>query len=249
MRTFFIIIFIAISFNATSQILNVESLRKVTDTSGFSGSAGLNFSLKRDLNNYLEFSSDVLLQYKMRNHLVLWKNDINFKNIAGNKFQNSGVSHLRYNYKIHPQIAMEVFAQAQYNKVSKINFRGLLGIGPRFKLTKSEDYKIYFGTHLMLEQEELDDEIPSVQRDFRNSSYLSFSLYPTSRTTIVSTTYFQPKIKHLKDYRVSSETSLIINIFSRFSFKTSYTFIYDQYPAGGIPNSQYNLTSGVVYVF
>lgn len=249
MRTFLFFIFIAISFNATAQILNVESLRKVTDTSGFSGSIGLDFSLKRDKNNYFEFSTDALIQYKMRRHLVLWKNDVNFKNISGNKFQNSGVSHLRYNYKIHPQIAIEVFAQAQYNKVSKIDFRGLLGVGPRIKLTTSEDYKVYLGTHLMFEQEELDNEISIVRRHFRNSTYLSFSLYPTSRITVVSTTYYQPKLSDLKDYRMSSETSFIINIFSRFSFKTSYTFIYDEYPAEGIPNSQYNLTSGIVYVF
>src|SRR5690554_3938751 len=139
MRAFLIVVFTAITFSASAQILNVESLRKVTDTSGFSGSASLDFSLKRDKNNYFEFSTDALIQYKMKRHLVLWKNDVTFKNIAGNKFQNSGVTHLRYSYKVYPQISLEMFAQAQYNKVSKIGFRGLLGIGPRFKLTTSED--------------------------------------------------------------------------------------------------------------
>jgi len=249
MRAFLIVVFTAITFSASAQILNVESLRKVTDTSGFSGSASLDFSLKRDKNNYFEFSTDALIQYKMKRHLVLWKNDVTFKNIAGNKFQNSGVTHLRYSYKVYPQISLEMFAQAQYNKVSKIGFRGLLGIGPRFKLTTSEDYKVYLGTHLMYEQEELDNEISIVRRHFRNSTYLSFSLYPTDRITVVSTTYYQPKLSAFKDYRLSSETSFLINIFSQFSFKTSYTFIYDEYPAEGIPNSQYNLTSGIVYVF
>lgn len=241
--------FAIISFPISAQILNVESLRRVTDTSGFSGSIGADFSLKRDSNKFLEFSSDALIQYKMRKHLVLWKNDVNFKNIEGNKFQNSGVTHLRYNYKIQPQIALEIFTQAQYNKVSKINFRGLLGIGPRFKLTTSEEYKIYLGTHLMYEQEELDDDITPIQRDFRNSSYLSFSLYPSSRVTFVGTTYFQPKLKNFKDYRVSSETSVVVNLFAKFSLKTTYMFIYDQYPAEGVPTSQYELKTGVVYLF
>lgn len=246
----FIVLFIfLLSIPATAQILNVESLRKVTDTSGFSGSVGLDFSLKRDVNQFFEFSSDALIQYKMHQHLVLWKNDVNFKNIEGNRFQNSGITHLRYNYRFHPQIAMEIFAQAQYNKVNKINFRGLLGIGPRFKLTKSENYKMYLGTHLMYEQEELNVDITPVQREFRNSSYLSVSLYPSSRVTFVSTTYFQPKLRNFKDYRVSSETSAVINIFARFSLKTTYMFIYDQYPAEGVPTSQYELKTGVVYIF
>src|SRR5690554_7776222 len=102
------IFFLFFSIHATSQILNVESLRKVTDTSGFSGSASLDFSLKKDLNEYLGLRSNIHVQYKMNNHLVLLKNDIEFQRIAGNKFANSGISHLRYNYKILPRITWEV---------------------------------------------------------------------------------------------------------------------------------------------
>lgn len=248
MKHFIASLFIVISISASAQIINVESLRKVTDTSGFTGSASLNFSMKRDSNDYLEFNSDTHIQYKTGRHLALWKNDINFKSIEGNRFQNSGATHLRYNYKLHSRIAWEIFGQAQYNKESKINFRGLLGTGPRIKLTNSEDYKVYFGTHIMLEQEELSDGSP-VQRDYRSTSYLSMSLYPTPRVTIVSTTYFQPRIEKFRDYRASSETSLVIDIFKQFAFKSSYVFTYEQYPAIGVPNSQYTLKSGVVYTF
>ncbi len=249
MKFFYAIFLFAFSLSTTAQILNAESLRKVTDTSGFSGSASLDFSLKRDLNHYLGFSSATHLQYKMNRHLVIWKNDIELKNIEGNKFDNAGITHLRYNYRFHPRIAWEVFAQAQYNKVSKLDFRGLLGTGPRFKLSDSENYKFYLGTHIMLEQEELDDGITPVQRDFRATSYLSFSLYPTPTLGITSTTYYQPMLRDFSDYRISSQTSLLFKMFNNFAFKTSYTFIFDQYPAIGIPNSQYNLTSGIVYSF
>lgn len=243
------IFFFAFTLSASSQILNAESLRKVTDTSGFTGSVSLDFSIKRDVNDYLGFSSSSHFQYKMNRNLVIWKNDIELKNIEGNKFENAGITHLRYNYRFHPHIAWEVFTQAQYNKVSKINFRGLVGMGPRFKLTSSENYKLYLGTHIMYEQEELDDGMTPIQRDFRGTSYFSFSIYPTPTITITSTTYYQPKLRKLADYRISSQTSLLIVLFQNFAFKTEYTFIYDQYPAIGIPNSQYNLTSGVVYSF
>lgn len=248
-KRFLLLFFCLLSFQAISQILNVESLRKVTDTTGFSGSIGVDFSLKRDVNKFIQLGSDALIQYKMNKHLVLWKNELNFKNVDGNRFQNSGVTHLRYNYRFHSQIAMEVFVQAQYNKVNKINFRGLLGVGPRFKLSKSEDYKIYLGTHLMYEQEELSDEITPIRREFRNSTYLSFSFYPSSLATFVSTTYYQPKLRNFKDYRISSETSAVVNIFAKFSLKTTLMFIYDHYPAEGVPKSQYELKTGVVYVF
>lgn len=240
---------IGFSFTAKSQILNAESLRKVTDTSGFSGSASLAFSLKRDVNDYLSFGSNIHIQYKMNKHLVLLKNDIQFQNIEGNKFENSGITHLRYNYRFHQRIAWEIFAQAQYNKVSKIEFRGLMGTGPRFKLTTSEKYKFYFGTHIMYEQEELSDGVTPLQRDFRSSSYLSLSLYPTKTITFVSTTYFQPKLNDFGDYRFTSQSSLVIDLINNLAFSTTYTFSYDETPAIGIPNSQYNFESGFVYSF
>ncbi len=245
----FTYIFFAFTFTSTSQILNAESLRKVTDTSGFTGTASLDFSVKRDVNEYLGFASNIHLQYKMNRHLVLVKNDLEFQRIEGNKFANSGISHLRYNYKIFPRVTWEAFAQAQYNKVSKINFRGLLGTGPRFKLSDSELYRFYVGTLVMYEQEELSDNSTPIQRDIRGSIYFSFSLYPRKNISIISTTYYQPKLKEFGDYRISSQSSLLIDMFKNFAFKTSYTFIYDEFPAVGIPNSQYNLTSGVVYSF
>lgn len=100
LKYFSLLFLLFISFQSTSQVLNAESLRKATDTSGFAGSASLDFSIKKDVNEYFGFKSNVHLQYKMHRHLVLVKNDTEFQRIEGNKFANSGVSHLRYNYKV-----------------------------------------------------------------------------------------------------------------------------------------------------
>lgn len=237
------------TFTATAQILNVESLRKVTDTSGFSGSAGLNFEVKRNTNDFLIFGSVIHIQYKMHKHLLLFKNDIDFEKIAGEKLTNGGIQHLRYNYRFHPRIAWEIFAQAQYNKVSLIKFRGLLGTGPRFKITTSEKYKLYAGTLIMYEQEELLDMVTPLQRTVRGSAYLSFSLYPTPNITLVSTTYYQPRFSDFDDYRIASQSSLLVTLFKNFALETKYTFTYDTFPAVGIPNSQYDLTTGFAYSF
>jgi len=250
MRFFlFLIVFLFLSIKVTAQILNAESLRKVTDTSGFSGSASLDFAVKRNTNDFLSLSNNIHVQYKMNKHLVLFKNDIAFQKIEGEKFENSSIQHLRYNYKFHPQIAWEVFAQAQYNKVSKIDFRGLLGTGPRFKLTTFENYKFYLGTLIMFEQEELSDGITPLQRNLRGSTYISFRIYPAKNISLVSTTYYQPKLKIFSDYRISSQSSLLVDLFKNFALKTTYTFTYDTFPAVGIPNSQYDFTTGIAYTF
>ena len=243
-------LFLLLSFNISAQVINAESFRRVTDTSGFSGSTSLDFALKRDVNNKLSIKNNIHVQYKMNRHLILLKNEIEFQRIEGDKFENRGIQHLRYNYKLFPNITWEVFGQGQYNKVSKIDFRGLLGTGPRFKLTQLEDYKFYLGTLLMYEHEKRDDILNPIKEGIRGSVYFSFSLYPQDYLTVISTTYYQPMLKSITDdYRVSSQTSLLVHLFKNFSFKTTYTFNYDEIPAEGIPNSQYELTTGVVYSF
>ncbi len=249
MKYFFAILFLFIFLNSNAQVINAESFRKVTDTSGFSGFASLDFSLKRDVNDKFSIKNNIHLQYKMGRHLVLLKNEIEFQKIENSKFENKGIQHLRYNYKFHPRISWEAFAQAQYNKISKIDFRGLFGTGPRFKLSNMEDYKFYLGTLVMYEYEKLSDGVTPIQRDFRGSAYFSFSLYPTENLSFISTTYYQPKLNDFGDYRLASETSLLILLFKNFDLKTTYTFTYDEFPAIGIPNSQYDLSSGFVYSF
>jgi len=101
----------------------------------------------------------------------------------------------------------------------------------------------------MLEYEEVTDGVTPLQRDFRGSTYLSFSLYPSENATIISTTYYQPLLRAFHDYRISRQSSLIVGLFSNFSLKTSYTFIYGAFPVLGIPKSQYHLSTGVAYIF
>lgn len=241
--------FLLFSSVCDSQILNVESLRRVTDTSGWSGAASMNLSLRRNVNDFVVVSSDIHIQYKMKDHLVLFKNDVAFQKIEGEDFDNALVSHLRYNYRFKPRVAWEVFLQGQYNKVNLINFRGLLGTGPRFKITKAENYKFYLGSLAMLEYEEVDDGITPLQRDLRWSNYLSFSMFPSENITLVSTTYYQPRIDQFSDFRISSESSLVVGLFKNFGLKTTYLFVYDAVPAIGIPNSMYNFTTGFTYTF
>ena len=249
MRYFLILLLLLYSATTSAQILNAESLRKVSDTSGFSGATSLNFALKRTTNDHLTISNAIHVQYKMHSHLILFKNDIVFEKVEGDKLENSWISHLRYNYQLRPRIAWEVFTQGQFNKVSLIDFRGLIGTGPRFKLTNNENYRFYLGTLVMFEYEETLDNVTPLQRNFRGSAYLSFSLYPTKNVSITSTTYFQPLLSQWSDYRISSQTSLLLPIVKSFSVSINHTFTYDTFPAVGIPNSQYSFTTGFAYSF
>jgi hypothetical protein len=133
------LLLLAVLFATTlsqAQILNAESLRKVTDTSVFSGAASANFALKRNVYDFVTIGSDIHLQYKNNNPLALFKNDVNFQKIEGDKFENSLTSRARYNYNFQQRITWEALVQAQSNKVNLIAFREAVGTVPRFKITK-----------------------------------------------------------------------------------------------------------------
>ncbi len=248
MRFFTLVFFILISISSYSQILNVESLRKVSDTTSWYGSAAIDFTLTRDVNDFFIIANDIHVQYKLTKHLFLLKNQLRFVKIEGDDFSNNGITHLRYNYKWKPRITWEAFIQGQYNKVSKIDLRLLVGSGPRFKLSKSENYNLYLGTLAMYEHEELADG-SATSRNFRGSTYISFSFYPNDIFSLVSTTYYQPLFSDISDYRISSESSMGIKAFKHFVFKITYLFTYDVTPALDIQNSQYRLATGILYSF
>ncbi len=233
-----------------AQIVNVESIRKVSDTSRWSGYANLSFDLTKNKNRIFNLKNKVHLQYLYEKNLVLFVNDINFKENNDSKLVSKGTQHLRYNYKLKSSFALEAFVQSQYDEISAIKLRVLLGTGPRFKILKSNNYNFFIGILSMYEYEKNDDTTESIiHRDFRNSTYLSFSLFPKNDIAIVSTTYYQPLYKNFNDYRLSNDTSIVISVFKNLAFNVGLTYLYDAMPVNDVPKEQYKITNGLTYSF
>lgn len=236
-------------YNSYAQIVNVESLRRVSDTSKWSGATNLDVSLIKNTKSIFKISNKVRLQYNTEKNLYLFINDLKLEKIEDNSFVNKGIQHLRYNRKFTNRLKFEAFAQSQYDAISDIKFRGLLGIGPRFKLTKNDNYRFYLGTLFMYEHEEASDNSTEILRDFRGSTYFSCSLYPLENISLVSTTYYQPLLKQFSDFRISNETSIGFKVLKNLLFKTTFTYNFDAKPIINIPKTQYELTNGIVYTF
>ncbi|HHB51849.1 MAG TPA: DUF481 domain-containing protein [Saprospiraceae bacterium] len=243
------VLFVLLGITTHAQIINTESLRMVTDTSGWSGSVSLNIGLVKNVKELVKISNKIHVQYKTPKHLVLFMNDISFDRADGDNFINKGVQHLRYNYRFKPRISWEFFLQNQYNAISKIAYRRLAGTGFRFKLSTHEKYKAYLGSLVMYETEKT-TEFPTVHhKDWRNSTYFSFSFYFNDNISLISTTYYQPKLREFSDYRMAHQSTLALKIFKNLSFKTAFNLTYDSFPVNGIPKKQYQLINGLVYSF
>ena len=233
-----------------AQVINVETLRRVTDSAKWTGSVSLDVSIIKNKKDIFKITNKAHIQFNNKKELWLFVNDLNFQKLDGSSFVNKGTQHLRYNHKITSKIKMEAFLQAQYDAVSEIDFRGLAGLGPRFKLYANYNYRFYVGTLVMYEYEKASEIIENrIQRDIRGSVYFSFSMYPTDYVSFISTSYYQPKLSNIKDYRFSSDTSLLFKILETLAFKTTFTYNYDRFPVALIPKTQYELTNGLLYTF
>jgi Protein of unknown function, DUF481 len=234
--------------NLTAQVVNIESKRMRSDTIGWSGSAEASFQLSRTTEEIYDLGGKLHFQYKGKNTLWLFLNEMRLIRGSGTEFVNSGFAHVRYNQKVTKELLRwEAFVQFQYNKALEVGLRGLAGTGPRFKLYDSDNFRLYAAALYMFEyQESVDKTI--IERNHRTSNYLSFTL-DVGKIELSNTTYYQPNMKDLKDHRISSQTDLLFEIFENLNFKTGFTYRYDSRPFPGVPQVTFYLTNGIVFEF
>lgn len=247
----FVLPLIILAFLATSlqgQVMNIEQERMQTDTTGWAGSAALSFQYLKNKTEFWSAGANIHLQYKTKKSLYLWLTNYSLAKSAGESFANSGIQHLRYNYKILDWLTAEAFTQAQFNEVLSVKFRWLLGGGPRFKAVQTKPFRLYLGTLYMYEYEEISDTA-IYHRDHRLSAYVSFTLKIKDNLSLINTTYYQPKFNDFADYRISSQTDLKIKISKHFAFITSYIYYYDAVPAENIPSETHNLQNSLTFDF
>jgi len=166
-------------------------------------------------------------------------------------FVNNGFGHLRYNLKINSVITWEAFLQSQFNKVQEVRFRQLTGTGPRFRVVQKDSIQLFFGLLYMYEYEETSGQVEIVyNRDHRLSNYLSLGFQPTAYLSINHISYFQPNLRDFNnDFRISSETTLDVQLSAKLSLRTYFQLVYDEKPPIGVPRTMYSLTNGLSWRF
>ncbi len=236
-----------------AQIVNMESARMQTDTTGWKGTASLGFSLSKNTTQVSSFLSSAHVQYKSKKNLYLLLGSSEFLKSDGSSLINNSFAHFRINRKYGPKLRWEWYTQFQNNAVTGIAFRILLGTGPRFKLRETDKFKDYLGISLMYEYEK--DKIAPVDggdvyhRDVRGNFYFSFSYRPEASTELVSTTLLQPLIRDFSDCRFMQQMSFRIKPGKKFDARFDLNYLYDPYPVPGKPKTNYRFGTGIGYNF
>ena len=234
-----------------AQIVNIESARMQSDTVGWMGGAGAAMSLTQNTQQVFGVDLSAHLQYKTSNDQGLWLilGDYNFLRIGGEKYISNGFGHLRYNKKVNAWLRWEFFTQLQNNQVTQIDSRFLLGTGPRFKIFKTEIFRLYAASLVMYESEKERTEPVIKHEDIRSSSYVSFTFIPKENIQVISTTFFQPLLKNFSDYRILNQASLKVKAGKHFGLSLKWNYLHDTFPAGTAPKTTYSFASGVDFEF
>ena len=246
------ILFLFFSFSllfiAKAQIVNIESARMQSDTTGWMGNAGSGFSLTKNVHQVFSAEVDAHLQYKSKKSLYLLLGNYGFLKSAGTSLIDNTFLHFRYNYKVNNVLRWEAFTQVQQNVISNIKSRFLLGTGPRFKVLSTKIIRLYAALLLMYEREQstIDN---AVQNNLRNSSYISFTISPNKQVEIISTSFFQPLLNNWNDYRILNQASLRVKAGKKLSVRLNWNYLNDSRPVAGIPAVNYTLSTGINYEF
>ena len=240
--------FIYSSLLSFSQVVNIEKKRTDNPKGGLQGNIDFSFSAIDNGNSILIGKNIIKLQYFKGKHLFLFFNDLSMSQVNNNKFQNDGYQHLRYNLNLDSsRITPEAFVQHQYNTIKKLERRYVGGIGPRIKIIEKDTFRMYFGPLSMYEHEELSND--SITDKFRLSCYLSFNWNFSKWFSLNNITYYQPNYADFSDFRLASESNLMIRISNKLFLKSLFEVTYDSKPPPGVKNMLFNFTNGVSWVF
>lgn len=246
---FLAVILISGTFKGNAQIVNIESKRLQSDTTGWLGSIGTSFQLENSAVKVININAEAQLEYKALRSLYLFLANYNLLKGEGKTFQNNLFYHFRYNYKLNNLLRWEAFTQMQQNNIAGIKSRFLIGTGPRFKISGTEKLALYASTAIMYENEHELTKPITIHKDIRSSNYVSTTWRPKENLDVVTTIFYQPLYKDLSDFRLLHELSLNFKFTRNFSFVTTWNYLFDSEPAVDIPREIFTLKNGVRYTF
>lgn len=236
---FKVVIFAAIFSSSILPQINTERYRQDTD-SGFSGIIEIEGLAQTGNTDFQLLSFGGRLNYSRISSYSFFVFTGGYGWNNNKQFSNELISHLRNVEGLTDFIQFEAFLQFDYNKKRKLFARELIGVGLRYKILTSEDFKFRLGSSYFYEIEEYDLSQESVHgrnvNAHRFSSYSTFEFLIASNTKFSSVTYFQPDLRNLDDYRIISENTLGFDITKHLGFNVRFNIRYDTVPPDEIKN-------------
>jgi len=238
---------------ARAGIVNVQSALSTSADEGVSGSVTGTADWRTGNTNLLVLGAAAVVRYRRGDHLWLGiaKGDLGKSN--GARIIAKTFAHLRYRYRFDRLVLGEVFAQHELDQFRRLATRALVGAGPMFDLVDRKNLSVGLGVAYMLEYEKLrnDGAIDAGQSDVQHrlSSYVTAHYQLDDHLELVETAYAQPRLTDAADYRLLSDSQLVVKVNSKISLSTTFSVAFDNRPPATIKKTDTALKSAVSVSF
>ena len=239
--------------SAAAQIVNVQALFDEKAEPGPAAAIELGGDWRTGSTELFSIRGSLVGQ--LRTERSVWLGVIRgeYSFASGERIVSQVLEHVRYRRKLTERVSAEAFVQHEYNEFRRLQFRALVGAGPRVVLFNEEHTGLTFGVALMVEHERLrkDGEADAGDRytDPRVSSYLLGRVNLMENIDLVETVYFQPRVTRPSDLRVLNETLFSVTPNPRVTIGLGFNVTYDSAPPATVPplDTQLRTTVGVKF--
>ena len=235
------------SASSLAQVVNIEQARVNADSTGWQANLDLSYFRQEFDDDLTTLTGRFSAQKKDSKVYLLFLADAGYSYSQEDVFTNYKLAHVRASVKVATKARWEGFVQIQDNRPLGIQFRSLVGTGPRLRLLVKDNGRLYGGTTAMLENEWATSGVKD-QWVLRSSNYLNFNWSKDNKFGLASTLYYQPRFSNLIDYRVSGQHSLIYAFTKKLNGKLEFTHYFDSQPPSEGLNRSRITTLGLSYV-
>ncbi|MBN1998263.1 DUF481 domain-containing protein [candidate division KSB1 bacterium] len=218
--------------------VNTEKFRIDADSLGFSVRSNINFSIMMGNTDFQLAETATRFNYNWGKDYTFLVANGGYGRNEGTRFFRQTIVHLRNVNVLNHCIQLEEFLQYDTDDKRLLLQRTLVGGGFRFKIFKHDKYKLRIGTAAFFEQEEYNLEKDARHKanvaTIRSSSYLTFNFALKKDLSLLSITYLQPDVAHVKDLRVLTDNALNIKLGKTVDLVLTAHFRYDSKPPDNI---------------
>ncbi len=221
---------------------------------------GLGFRLQR-LRSFEDLSAEELAYRSPRKRLFFVAN-FSFEEENDERSVNQGFAHARYTRFVRPRIGWEAFGQIQFDEFTRLDRRVLLGGGLRAALVETAKRQVYLGAAVMVEQERIDEELVRAKSEpgsleerlegevVRSTNYFTIRwTFDEERVVFLSTTYAQPRVDDVDDFRLLEEATLSVRLSERLGLNVALTIKHDNQPPLGVEKTDVELSNSLTIRF
>ncbi len=230
--------------------VNTESLRKHDLENGFHNDFSFKFNYSNGNTEYQKYNADYRLDYQFPNWNGFFVGKLNKGFKQTDTILNKGFFHFRLLRPISTKISVEGFAQYNFDDFINMDKRYLFGSGIRYLLpfnADGYDFTAYLGLGIMHEYERLNSHFET--NYIRITNYLTVVWSFFDRYKYTSTSYIQPYINNMGDYRIFSDHTFSIKINDWLSTFFEINLRQDSLPPDNLKKHTFTFTNGLSFHF